>query len=56
MAFWDRTNGQDWHVCELAQQGVSSRAYTPGPYAVQESLLAAFDRELRAALRRTGPA
>ena len=45
IAFWDRTNRQDWHVCELAQQGVSSRAYTPGPYAVQESLLAAFDRE-----------
>jgi Rieske 2Fe-2S family protein len=56
VAFWDRTNRQDWHVCELAQQGVSSRAYTPGPYAVQESLLAAFDRELLAALRRTGPA
>jgi phenylpropionate dioxygenase-like ring-hydroxylating dioxygenase large terminal subunit len=45
VAFWDRTNRQDWHVCELAQAGVSSRAYTPGPYAVQESLLAAFDRE-----------
>jgi Rieske 2Fe-2S family protein len=52
VAFWDRTNRQDWHVCERAQQGVSSRAYTPGPYAVQESLLAAFDRELRAALGR----
>jgi Rieske 2Fe-2S family protein len=56
VAFWDRTNHQDWHVCELAQQGVSSRAYTPGPYATQESLLAAFDRELRAALGRSDPA
>ena len=55
IAFWDRTNRQDWHVCELAQQGVSSRAYTPGPYAVQESLLAAFDRELLTALGRTDP-
>ena len=54
VAFWDRTNRQDWRVCELAQQGVSSRAYTPGPYAVQESLLAAFDRELLAALGRAG--
>jgi glycine betaine catabolism A len=53
VAFWDLTNQQDWHVCELAQQGVSSRAYTPGPYATQESLLAAFDRELLAALGRT---
>jgi glycine betaine catabolism A len=50
--FWDRTNRQDWHVCELAQLGVSSRAYTPGPYSVQESLLAAFDRELLASLGR----
>ena len=50
--FWDRTNRQDWHVCELAQQGVSSRAYVPGPYNVQESLLAAFDREVLAALGR----
>jgi len=54
VAFWDRTNRQDWHVCELAQQGVTSRAYTPGPYAVQESLLAAFDRELLSALGRSG--
>jgi Rieske 2Fe-2S family protein len=27
VALWDATNRQDWHVCELAQQGVSSRAY-----------------------------
>jgi Rieske 2Fe-2S family protein len=53
VAFWDVTNRQDWRVCELAQQGITSRAYTPGPYAVSESLLAAFDRELLAALSRT---
>lgn len=45
VAFWDMTNRQDWHVCELSQQGVGSRGYTPGPYADLESLLAAFDRE-----------
>jgi Rieske 2Fe-2S family protein len=50
VAFWDRTNRQDWHACALAQEGISSRAYTPGPYATSESLLAAFDRELLAAL------
>jgi Rieske 2Fe-2S family protein len=55
VAFWDRTNLQDWHVCELAQEGVSSRAYVPGPYNPQESLLAAFDRELLAALGRNAP-
>jgi Rieske 2Fe-2S family protein len=42
---WDVTNRQDWHMCELAQKGVSSRAYRPGPYSADESLLAAFDRE-----------
>jgi Rieske 2Fe-2S family protein len=42
--FWDLTNRQDWHVNELTQLGVSSRAYEPGPYANQEGLLAAFDR------------
>lgn len=49
--FWDRVNRQDWRVCELSQQGVSSRAYRPGPYANQEGLLWAFDREY---LRRLG--
>lgn len=43
--FWDMTNRQDWHVCELTQLGVTSRAYTPGPYANEEGLLDAFDRE-----------
>ena len=41
--FWHETNLQDWHVCELNQQGVQSKAYTPGWYTPRESLLAAFD-------------
>ncbi len=41
--FWDTTNRQDWHVNELTQLGMSSRAYTPGPYANAEGLLSAFD-------------
>ena len=28
--FWDLTNRQDWHVSELTQPGVESRAYAPG--------------------------
>jgi glycine betaine catabolism A len=47
---WDVTNRQDWHMCELAQRGVSSRAYSPGLYSKEESLLAAFDREYRRSL------
>jgi Rieske 2Fe-2S family protein len=42
--FWDLTNRQDWHVNELTQKGVESRAYVPGPYANAEGLLGAFDR------------
>ncbi len=43
--FWDMTNKQDWHVCELSQQGIASRAYEPGPYGSRESIPAAWDRE-----------
>jgi Rieske 2Fe-2S family protein len=42
--FWDMTNKQDWHVCELSQQGIKSRAYEPGPYSSRESIPAAWDR------------
>jgi len=41
--FWDMINRQDWHVCELSQQGISSRAYEPGPYSARESIPAAWD-------------
>lgn len=43
--FWDLTNRQDWDICERSQAGVSSRAYTPGPYSPRESIPAAWDRE-----------
>ncbi len=42
--FWDVTNRQDWHVSELTQLGLKSRAYAPGPYSNAEGLLGAFDR------------
>jgi Rieske 2Fe-2S family protein len=42
--FWDMTNKQDWHVCELSQQGIASRAYRPGPYSSRESIPAAWDK------------
>jgi Rieske 2Fe-2S family protein len=42
--FWDMTNKQDWHVCELSQQGIQSRVYEPGPYSSRESIPAAWDR------------
>jgi glycine betaine catabolism A len=45
--FWDETNRQDWHVSELSQQGIGSRAYEPGFYSPREGLLWEFDRIVR---------
>ena len=55
--FWDTTNRQDWHVCELSQQGIASSAYQPGPWSPRESIPAAWDREyLRVLGRQKGVA
>jgi glycine betaine catabolism A len=51
---WDVTNGQDWHICEQSQAGVSSRAYRPGPYSPRESVPAAWDRFYLRAMGRNG--
>ena len=50
--FWDLTNRQDWHVCELSQAGISSRAYMPGPYSNREDLLVRVRPDDRQAPRR----
>jgi Rieske 2Fe-2S family protein len=42
--FWDMTNKEDWAISELAQNGIRSRAYAPGPYSPREGLLSAFDQ------------
>jgi Rieske 2Fe-2S family protein len=44
--FWDLTNRQDWHVCELQQAGTRSRAYTPGRYSEIEKMVHAFDAKV----------
>ena len=44
--FWDMTNREDWRISELSQLGISSRAYTPGPYSRREELLHEFDRTI----------
>jgi Rieske 2Fe-2S family protein len=41
--FWDLTNRQDWELSELAQEGIASRGYVPGPYSSREELLHALD-------------
>ena len=42
--FWDQTNREDWQISEQSQLGITSRAYTPGPYSKREELLHAFDK------------
>ena len=67
IGFWDLTNRQDWHVCELQQRGTRSRSWVAGRYSNQEPSVHAFDlmcvdryaddgvgsrRTVRSALRR----
>jgi phenylpropionate dioxygenase-like ring-hydroxylating dioxygenase large terminal subunit len=41
--FWDLTNRQDWHVCELQQRGTRSSSWVAGRYSNQEPSVHAFD-------------
>ena len=43
VAFWDLTNRQDWHVCELQHRGTRSRSWVAGRYSNQEPSVHAFD-------------
>jgi Rieske 2Fe-2S family protein len=43
IAFWDLTNRQDWHVCELQHRGTRSRSWVAGRYSNQEPSVHAFD-------------
>lgn len=47
VAFWDTTNREDWHIVEMSQAGIGSRAYRPGPYSKREALLHAIDQFVR---------
>jgi len=44
IAFWDLTNTQDWHVCELQQRGTASRSWVSGRYSGLEESVHAFDQ------------
>jgi len=41
--FWDLTNRQDWHVCELAFKGTQSGGYTKGRLSSLEWMVHIFD-------------
>jgi Rieske 2Fe-2S family protein len=42
--FWELTNRQDWELSDLAQAGIASSGYRPGPYSNREELLIGLDR------------
>ena len=44
VAFWDLTNTQDWHVCELQQRGTRSSTWVAGRYSNQEMPVHNFDK------------
>jgi len=54
--FWDLTNQQDWALSDLAQEGISSRGYRPGPYSNREELLHALDLFVQERLGEAGQA
>jgi len=41
----EMTNREDWETLALAQQGIASRRYQPGPYSPLEGMTLAWDRE-----------
>ncbi len=43
IAVWDKTNRQDWGLCEMTQKGIRSRRFVPGPNSLeQEAGVATF--------------
>lgn len=44
MAFWETTNRQDWHICELAHLGARTVGYAQGRYSEEEEVVHAIDR------------
>jgi Rieske 2Fe-2S family protein len=49
---WDLISRQDWEVCQRAQTGVGSRAFTTGIYPRQDRFLYWFNEEYRQAMGR----
>ena len=50
VSFWDKTNRQDWAICQSSYLGVASKAYRPGPWSTSESIPRSFDRSVLDAL------
>jgi Rieske 2Fe-2S family protein len=54
--FWDLTNKQDWHVCELTMQGVQAGGYDRGRLSPLEWMSHEFDKFVADRLTGTTPA
>jgi glycine betaine catabolism A len=44
MEFWETTNRQDWHICEMAHRGSRTIAYDQGRYSTEEDTVHAIDQ------------
>jgi len=44
MEFWEMTNRQDWHICEMAHLGSKTAAYFQGRYSSEEEVVHLVDR------------
>lgn len=44
MEFWEMTNRQDWHICELAHLGSKTAGYFQGRYSSEEEVVHLVDR------------
>ena len=49
---WDLISKQDWEVCQRAQTGVGSRAFTTGVYPRQDRFLYDFNERYRKEMGR----
>jgi glycine betaine catabolism A len=43
MEFWETTNRQDWHICEMAHLGSKTVAYDQGRYSSEEEVVHLVD-------------
>jgi phenylpropionate dioxygenase-like ring-hydroxylating dioxygenase large terminal subunit len=56
MEFWEMTNRQDWHICEMAHLGSKTVAYTQGRYSSEEEVVHLVDRYYLKRMGLTGRA
>ncbi|MCI4364503.1 MAG: aromatic ring-hydroxylating dioxygenase subunit alpha [Thermoplasmata archaeon] len=55
MGFWETTNRQDWHICEMAHLGSKTSAYTQGRYSTEEEVVHLVDQYYLGRMGWLGP-